>query len=228
VIIMAAVYSAYTTNVEAIQIARQNGEVHQMARITLDRVSKDVQSALMEVPVPSEKIQLGLIGEDREIDGRRADRIDFTTVTHLVQTETEPGTDLCEVGYLVDEDSEGKALVLLRREDSSADEDFTEGGRLQEMARNVMEFKLTYQDAQGEESDTWNTLEGMPEFELPALIHVRLVLRDELNREHVFRTTIHPELAERKMVKLFEMDGLGHGSPSQNRTTKNLVPRVLL
>jgi hypothetical protein len=27
---------------------------------------------------------------------------------------------------------------------------------------------------------------------------VRLVLKDELNREHVFSTTIHPELAERK------------------------------
>jgi len=70
VIIMAALYSAYTTNVEAIQIARQNGEVHQTARIVLDRMTKDLQSALIEVSVPSDKLKLGLVGEDREIDGR--------------------------------------------------------------------------------------------------------------------------------------------------------------
>jgi len=201
VIIMAALYSAYTTNVEAIQIARQNGEVHQTARIVLDRMTKDLQSALMQVSNPSDKIKLGLVGEDREIDGRRADRMDFTTVTHLPLTEKGPASDLCEIGYLIEEDSEDKVLVLLRRDDPSVDEDFTKGGLLQEMARNVLEFNLTYQDSRGEESDKWNTLEGMPASGLPVLIKVRLVLKDELNREHVFSTTIHPELAERMREK---------------------------
>jgi len=197
VIIMAALYSAYTTNVEAIQIARQNGEVHQTARIVLDRMTKDLQSALIQVSVPSDKIRLGLVGEDREIDGRRADRMDFTTVTHLSLTEKDPASDLCEIGYLIEEDPEDKVLVLLRRDDPRVDEDFTKGGALQEMARNVLEFNLTYQDSRGEDSDTWNTLEGRPISGLPVLIKVRLVLKDELNREHVFSTTIHPELAER-------------------------------
>jgi len=197
VIIMAALYSAYTTNVEAIQIARQNGEIHQTARIVLDRMTKDLQSALIQTSVSSEKVNLGLIGEDREIDGRRADRMDFTTVTHLPLTEKGPASDLCEIGYLIDEDSEGQGLVLLRRDDPSVDEDFTQGGSLQEMARNVLEFNLTYQDAQGEDSDQWNTPENRPGPGLPVLIKVRLVLKDEMNREHVFSTAIHPELAER-------------------------------
>jgi len=197
VIIMAALYSAYTTNVEAIQIARQNGEVHQTARIVLDRITKDLQSALIQVSVPSEKIKLGLVGEDREINGRRADRMDFTTVTHLPLTEKGPASDLCEIGYLIEEDPEDKSLVLLRRDDPSVDEDFTKGGSLQEIARNVLEFNLTYQDSRGEESDKWSTLEGRPGSALPSLVKVRMVLKDELNREHVFSTTIHPELAER-------------------------------
>jgi type II secretion system protein J len=196
VIIMATLYSAYTTNVEAIQIARQNGEVHQAARIVLDRMTKDIQSALIQVSVPSEKINLGLVGEDHEIDGKRADRIDFTTVTHLPLTDSGPASDLCEVGYLVEEDSEDNVLVLLRRDSPSVDEDLTKGGTLQEMVRNVLEFNLTYQDSRGDVSDTWNTLEGRPGSGLPVLIKVRLVLKDELNREHVFTTSIHPELAE--------------------------------
>jgi len=198
VIIMAALYSAYTTNVEAIQIARQNGEVHQTARIVLDRMTKDLQSALIQVRGSSEKIKLGLVGADREVDGRRADHIDFTTVTHMPLTEKGPASDLCEIGYLVDEDPEAQVLVLLRRDAFSVDEDFTKGGSLQEMARNVLEFKLTYQDAEGKDSDQWNTLEGRPASGLPVLVKVRLVLKDELDREHVFSTTVHPELAERK------------------------------
>jgi len=197
VIIMAALYSAYTTNVEAIQIARQNGEVHQSARIVLERMTKDLQSALIQVSVPSDKIKLGLVGEDKEINGRRADRIHFTTVSHLALTEKGPASDLCEIGYLVEEDPEDKGLVLLRRDDPSVDEDFTMGGSLQEMARNVLEFNVTYQNSRGEESDRWNTLEGRPASGLPVLIKVRLVLKDELHREHVFSATIHPELAER-------------------------------
>jgi prepilin-type N-terminal cleavage/methylation domain-containing protein len=198
VIIMAAVYSAYTTNVEAIQIARQNGEVHQAGRIVLSRVTKDLQSALVEVSVTSDKIKLGLVGQRREIEGRRADRVDFSTVTHLPLTEKGPASDLCEIGYLVAEDSEGKGLVLLRRDDPSVDEDITQGGTLQEMARNVIEFNLTYLSSRGEELDGWNTLEAMPVSGLPMLIKVRLILRDELNREHVFTTSIHPELSEMK------------------------------
>lgn len=197
VIIVAALYSAYTTNVEAIQIARQNGEIHQVARIVLERMTKDLQSALLQGSVPSQNVKLGMLGESREIGGRRADRIDFTTVTHLSRTERGPASDLCEVGYLADEDPEVQTLVLLRRDDFSVDEDFSQGGSLQEIARNVTEFRVVYLDSQGEETDKWNTLEAAAGTGLPVLVRIRLVLRDELGREHVFGTAVHPELAER-------------------------------
>jgi type II secretion system protein J len=195
-IIMAAVYSAYTTNVEAIQMARENGQVQQTARIVLDRMSKDLQSAISELPVPSENIRLGLIGKTEEREGKRFDRIDFTTLTHLALSDQGSDTDLCEVGYSVVEDSEQQdILVLMRRDDGSPDEDFTEGGDIQEMARNVVEFKITYEDSGGEELDRWNAEESGAASTLPVLIKVRLVLKDNLNREHVFTTSIHPELA---------------------------------
>jgi type II secretion system protein J len=195
-IIMAAVYSAYTTNVEAIQMARENGQVQQTARIVLDRMTKDLQSAISELRGPSDKIRLGLIGKTEEREGKRLDRIDFTTLAHLVLDDQGPSTDLCEVGYRVVEDSEQKdVLVLMRRDEGSPDEDFTEGGNVQEMARNVVEFKITYEDAQGEELDRWNVEDSGGSSPLPTLIKVRLVLKDGLAREHVFTTSIHPELA---------------------------------
>jgi len=198
-IIMAAIYSAYITNVEAIQIARENGQVQQTARIVLDMMTKDLQSALGELRTSSETTRLGLIGKTEERDGRRTDRLDFTTLTHMALTELGPSTDLCEVGYRVVEDEEQEdVLVLVRRDDGSPDEDLTEGGSVQELTRNILEFKITYEDSGGEELDGWGAEESGETSGLPVLINVRLVLKDDLNREHVFATSIHPELAGTK------------------------------
>jgi prepilin-type N-terminal cleavage/methylation domain-containing protein len=204
-IIMAAIYSAYTTNVEAIQIARENGQVHQTARIVLDRITKDLQSALVETGSLSERNRFGFVGRDQEKDGKRMDRVDFATLTYLSLSERSPAVDLCEVGYRVVEDPEQpEILVLMRRQkilvsipedDASLSEGFGEGGSEQELARNLAEFKITYEDARGEALDGWSTEETNSNSALPVLVRVRLVLRDVLDREHVFTTAIHPELA---------------------------------
>ncbi|MFO7461627.1 MAG: prepilin-type N-terminal cleavage/methylation domain-containing protein [Desulfatiglandales bacterium] len=204
-IIMAAIYSAYTTNVEAIQIARENGQVHQTARIVLDRITKDIQSSLSETWSLSGTNRLDFIGRDQERDGKRMDRIDFATLTWLGVSEQSPASDLCEVGYRVDEDpEEPEVLVLMRRqkilavlpeEDANPGEGFAEGGSEQELARNVAEFRITYENTRGEELDRWSTEETDSASGLPLLVKVRLVLKDVLEREHVFATAIHPELA---------------------------------
>ena len=204
-IIMAALYSAYTTNVEAIQIARENGLVHQTARIALDRITRDLQSALTEIRSPSGTNRLGFAGKDQERDGARMDRIDFATLTYMPLAEQSPATDLCEVGYRVVEDGEEpQVLVLMRRQkilsalpgdDAGPGEGFGEGGIEEELARNLAGFRITYEDARGDEVDQWSTQETMSPAALPVLVRVRLVLKDALEREHVFTTTIHPELA---------------------------------
>jgi hypothetical protein len=162
-------------------------------------MTRDLQSALAELRTSSETTRLGLIGKTEDRDGRRMDRIDFTTLTHMALTELGPSTDLCEVGYRVVEDEEQEEiLVLMRRDDSSPDEDLAEGGRMQELTRNILEFKITYEDSGGDELDSWGAEEFGETPGLPVLVKVRLVLKDDLNREHVFTTSIHPELAGTK------------------------------
>ncbi|MBN2033369.1 MAG: prepilin-type N-terminal cleavage/methylation domain-containing protein [Deltaproteobacteria bacterium] len=204
-IIMSAVYSAYTTNVEAIQIARENGQVHQTARVVLDRMTKDLQSALTQTWASSGTTQLKFIGNIEERDGKRMDRLNFTTLTYLAFSERSPAADLCEVGYQVIEDPETEEiLVLMRRqkllvslpaEDAGIGEGFAEGGSEQELARNLAGFRITYEDSRGDELDRWSTDETNASSGLPVLVKVRLVLKDILEREHVFTTAIHPELA---------------------------------
>lgn len=207
-IIMAALYSAYTTNVEAIQIARENGQVHQTARIALDRITRDLQSALTETWSPFGTSPLAFVGKEEERDGRRMDRIDFTTLTYMTLSDQSPDADLCEVGYRVVEDSEEQEIMVLMRrqkilvsvpgEDAGPDGGVGEEGSEQELARNLAGFKITYVDATGEERDGWSAEETDAPSGLPVLVRVRLAIIDALEREHVFSTTIHPELAGRR------------------------------
>ena len=208
-IIMTALYSAYTTNVEAIQIARENGQVHQTARIALDRITRDLQSAVEETWSPTGTTRLPFVGKEEYRDGRRVDQIDFAALTYMTFSEQSPATDLCEIGYRVVEDPEDQeTLVLMRRQkilvalpegDQGMGEGFGEGGSEQELARNLVGFQITYQDGMGEEREGWSTEEELDAHSsLPVLVKVRLVIKDALAREHVFSTAIHPELAGTK------------------------------
>ncbi|MCP4665617.1 MAG: prepilin-type N-terminal cleavage/methylation domain-containing protein, partial [Deltaproteobacteria bacterium] len=133
VVLMVGIYGVYTSSVGAILWASQKGQVFQMGRIALDRITRDLESAF--AASDNEKIRLGMIGEDREIDGKPADTLDFTTLSHLVLDEREPSTDLCEVGYHLVEDPDEDGLILYRRDDGSLDDNLTDGGTSHALAR---------------------------------------------------------------------------------------------
>jgi len=197
-IIMAAIYGAYSTNVEAIQLARHNSEVYQMARIVFEHMTKDLESAYLDVPLNSDGTTLGMIGKNQEIDEKPADRLDFTTLGHIPLTDKGLQTDLCEVGYKIVEDEENEEFVLYRRDDGIVDNDFTKGGYSGELARMVTALDIVFENSEGEEFDDWNTLEEEHAETLPSLITIRLTIRDKQGRERTFTTSVHPALAEVK------------------------------
>ncbi len=198
VVLMIGIYGVYTSNVGAIHWASQKGQVFQMARIALDRITKDLESAFVASDLSNEKTRLGMIGKDQEIDGKPADTLDFTTLSHLVLDEREPPTDLCEVGYRLVEDPYEDGFILYRRDDGSLDDNLTDGGTSHELARRVAGLNITFQDIHGEEFDNWDTVEGKPGPDLPSLISIRLIIKDQEGREELFTIGIHPALAGRQ------------------------------
>jgi type II secretion system protein J len=197
-ILMGAIYGTYTSSVEAIQIAREKGKIYQMTRIVFDRMTKDLESALINASYSNENIRLGMIGKNQELDGKPADRIDFTTLNHLAPGDEGPQTDLCEVGYQIVEDSENKEFKLFRRDDGIPDDELTDGGFSHEMAGGITGFDIIFQDENGQEFDDWNSTEGAQAAKLPSLITIKLSITDEDAREYLFTTSIRPALASRK------------------------------
>lgn len=197
-ILLAAIYGTYTSSVEAMQLARYNSRVYQSARIVFDRMIKDLESSIIEVPLPVKGLQVGMVGKGHSIDGMPADTIDFTSLAHLSLNRSVPRTDLCEIGYFLRKDETNGGLILYRREDWSVDKDFTEGGRSYELARMITGLDMIFQDSKGEEYEEWNTLEEERAYTLPSLISIRLTIKDQLGRVKTITTSVHPMLAELK------------------------------
>ncbi len=196
-IVMAAIYGAYTSNLETIQAARQSGLVNQTARVIFDRMSKDIESAFLTEPGASDSEdgpRTGLLGEDQEIDGRPADRLNFTSLSHVPVGKSGLRADLCEIGYHLEEDAEEEGLIIFRRDRAVLDQDISAGGQPLELSRGVGGLDITYQDQEGDEFDTWDTLDGVHQGILPSLIKVTLTVMDQYGGEHTFRTSVHPAL----------------------------------
>jgi type II secretion system protein J len=198
VTLMIGIYGVYKANIGAVHRVSQKGQVFQMARIALDRMTKDLESAFVASDLSSEKTRLGMIGKDQEIEGNQADRLDFTTLSHLVLDEREPRTDVCEVGYQLVKDPEGEGFILFRRDDWNLDENLTEGGTSHELARRVTGLNITYQSIDGVEFDNWDTVEGKPGPDLPSLIFIQLTIMDQEGGEELFTLGVHPALAGRQ------------------------------
>jgi len=204
VIITGIVYSTFSYTITSVEIAREKSISNQTARIILDQMSKEFESAYIPQGSEDPDVSLGMIGVNREIDGRPADTIHFTTLSGTSAGNNNIETDLCEVGYSVDTkedeqtlefEEEGQSLSLFRREDNLIDDSITDGGATYQMSDNIAELNIAYKDIDGNEFEEWSTLEGQQKDMLPCVITIRLVIMEKSGRENVYTTAVHPMLS---------------------------------
>ncbi|RLB14823.1 MAG: hypothetical protein DRG82_12950 [Deltaproteobacteria bacterium] len=196
-VVIAAVYEAFISNVSSVKAARQGELVNQTARIILERVSEDLVCAVVEAAGKPDTVKLGLLCEDSEEDGHPADRINFTSFSHLNRPGSGPVTDLCEIGYSLEKNPDGKGFILYRRDSAPPDGDFLNGGRKLQLARNIGSLNFRFEDSEGEGVGAWDTLTGENRGALPSLVTVEITVLDDEEKEHFFVTSIHPALSSR-------------------------------
>ncbi|MBW2182036.1 MAG: prepilin-type N-terminal cleavage/methylation domain-containing protein [Deltaproteobacteria bacterium] len=204
VIITGIVYSTFSSTITGVEIAREQSISNQTARIILDQMSKEFESAYLAQDSGKQDVSLGMVGIDREINGRPADTIHFTTLSGTSPGQNNIETDLCEVGYSLeakeeelstDLDEEAKQrLALFRREDVLIDDSIIDGGAVYQMADNIAELNITYKDIDGNEFEAWDTVDGEQKGMLPGVITIRLVIMEKSGKENVYTTAVHPML----------------------------------
>lgn len=122
------------------------------------------QTEEMKQRASQEAFQFGFIGKD--------DRLDFTSFAHVRTRDDEPAGHHSEIGYRLESarDDEGRLVrQLVRREDTTLDDNITRGGKAFVLIPELSKLKLSYWDAgavsvgsvkevaQGRWSSDWDT-----------------------------------------------------------------------
>jgi general secretion pathway protein J len=199
-------------------------ERYQIMRVAMDRMARELSSAYLagpehggeEIPgfeddttqagseggSPSnmqalvEPVQFGMIGRD--------DELSYTSFAHVRSIAGEKASQHAEIEYFTDRvrDPHTGRLVnsLMRREDTSLDDDITDGGTIYTMIPNVESVEFEYWDpgkvevgtmeemAEGRWQDSWDTTKSEHGGRLPTRVRVTVTLppQGELDGEDVF------------------------------------------
>ncbi|MBN2309843.1 MAG: hypothetical protein JXR94_12780, partial [Candidatus Hydrogenedentes bacterium] len=127
-----------------------------------------------------------LMALDTEYGGLPADTIDFVVARPARLPQDEPGqTGRCEVGYYIENDPDTEVAWLLRREDSTLDDDPLEGGAVLLAGPYVASLNIQFYDGL-----EWQA--GWSEDEFPVAVNINILVVDENEFENpmAFGTTI--------------------------------------
>jgi hypothetical protein len=163
-------------SLDVVDATRKQGEVYYRAQVALQRISEDLTSALLVDGVE-------FTGEDKDVDGRDADTLEFSSMTHIVFDPQNDHPGIAFISYTVkpDEEHDGE-LLLLRRDDLLASIDLTDldttadGGFL--LSDRLRAVSFAFVDDAGDEHDTWSTFvdegEDRTLRKLPVSVRIRL------------------------------------------------------
>jgi prepilin-type N-terminal cleavage/methylation domain-containing protein len=195
-IILSLLYGAYHAQMTTIDRIADTSRINQIVRTVFERMKKDLESAVIRFPHVGAAGVLGMKSEDRTEDGRPADRIHFTSLSHLEPGDSRYHTDLCEIGYVLEPDQEGPGFRLIRMDDPTPDGDMNSGGATLELARSIGGLDFVFEDNAGEIFNQWDSSDPKLEGKAPSIISISLTVLDRTGREYRFSTSIRLPMIE--------------------------------
>jgi general secretion pathway protein J len=210
-------------------------ERYQIMRVAMDRMAREFSSAYLAgpehggEPLPGEEEEMqeaqdGNAGKVAQLQARREpvqfgmigrdDEVNFTSFAHIRSIAGEKASQHAEIGYFTERkrDSRTGRLVnsLMRREDTTLDDDITDGGKIYTMIPNIEDVEFEYWDpgppsvgtmeemAEGDWTDSWDTTKSEFAGRLPTRVRIRVTLppQDERGDEEVFTIQTQLETTE--------------------------------
>jgi general secretion pathway protein J len=181
-LVVSTIYASATGSFRVVSETESRAEIYRMARIAMERMLEDLESVYVQgmssegEPVADTLAVTSFVGEEKEIDGRSADSLRFTSRAHanLGGQEKDPGA--VEIIYYVRESEAGEGLVLYRSDRPifqapwSSEED-TGGLALCERLRSV---DFTYHGKEDEIRDYWDSDAQEQRGALPTMVTLSL------------------------------------------------------
>ena len=180
-IVLSTVYASYTATFRIIREIQYDDEVYGMARSTLDRMDRDLQSAALWRGAFTFKTKSYTLG-DREFV-----RIIFRSAAHIAFSDKETPDGISVIEYGVEEGNEKEGYTLSRSDNLYRDpekENTHPDGFL--LCNRVETLTYTFYDESGKEYESWDSGTNVVEVQkkrVPAAVLIRLSLINETDRK---------------------------------------------
>ena len=197
----AMLYPAYIGTFRNIDITESYGTIYRMARITMERVSEDLECACIpKTNNDSSDIAQSQVfsGKDSAIDGENADNLQFVSESHLsFNGDKSRGRGL--IKYYLKQNEDEKGFTLYRSDDlelGNKSEDET-GGLV--LCEGLNSINFSYQDENGDTYDYWDSSSEPFKGKLPTMVSVELEFLNKSDPESPikFTTSVAIPLAKR-------------------------------
>lgn len=192
-IVLSTIYTSYTGTFRIVDETESQTDIYEMARIALERMQEDLESVYIpENPKssgPEEPASslFEFIGEDKEIEGRSADPLRFTSTAHLVFSEEDEASGAAEIVYYVEEGAEGEGFVLYRSDTSTFEEKPEEATGGLVLCDSLVSVSFAYYDDEGEVSDNWDSTSDQLKNRIPRMVSILLEFQNKSDPETPFK-----------------------------------------
>lgn len=243
--VLTFVYESFVMTMRTKEHVELQAERYQAARIALQRMEREIQSAYLEERVaagqpsqpqppqpPAQGNQPGLIAQTKprtafvglnaDAEGYPRDRIDFTTLSHdavAAAGEDDRQSDHEEVAYFAETDFKAQRTDLMHRADFTIDDDPEGGGDIFPLIEGIRGFNVRYLDpATKNWVESWDSKEKR---NLPAAVEIALYLENPADEKKplYFSKVVR--------VPLYSPPALNNVRLSNSTTGSNPYGRVL-
>lgn len=189
-VVMSTVYAAYTGTYRIIQGSEYQGEIYTMARITMDRMTRDLEA----MSLYREKAEF--ISRPAELGRRDNLEISFRARAHLGFNEANTTGAMTAVRYRMEEGKDGNSYVLYRDEDPILQEDVNNIGETGfAVCDRIKSVEYRFYDSKGREYESWDSHSSgeSQKDQAPLMVSITLHMMnpDDEEKSYTFTTRVY-------------------------------------
>jgi general secretion pathway protein J len=171
------IYGGFSQTSHAKEVLNRQLDRYHELRVGLERMVRELSMAFVSANgnmVSVSKVRTTFIGKEIGFGSR----VDFTSMSHTRVYRDSKESDQNEISYFLAENPKGDGKVLARRMQARIDDKPEEGGRVEVLIGDVLEFELEYLDpATWEWVRSWDAVSGVGQTNrLPAQVRIKLTV----------------------------------------------------
>ncbi len=179
-IIVVSLFSSYTGSLRIMKITEPQADLYRKARITMNRIADDLESAYYvagQVSSGEDDALPRFLGSNEMSGVRDADTLRFVSRAHISFDGDDSRVGKTVLSYYVEEGDDG--LVLFRADTPFYAEQPEENSGGLILCDGLEGINFTYFDSEGNDYDEWDLADEMRGGKLPSMVAVQIWMAGE-------------------------------------------------